>query len=150
MKFKILFHISLIFFLTLHACRSDEVRQQPEDMGIRLSPDSSALELYNVPDHITEQLSADSLNSEQWKNFFACYPEPADSDLRDFQHPLDGSYMVRDSVFSFIPADTLAKGQAYFARCYTRQLLRKPQDIIAKRKLSSSEGFIEYRFSLHK
>lgn len=147
MKLKILFYISAIFFLTLLGCRGSQTAKTPNSgIKIRLSTDSSSVELYNIPLNILEELGSDSLDEDQWKDFFAVYEDTADTEMRDYQPALDGSYSVKDSLIEFIPNDKFTKGQSYFSRCYTKDILEEPEDIISKRDLSSTGGYLEHKF----
>src|SRR6476660_4654480 len=117
MKLKHLFYIKAIIFLTLLGCGGAETPKTANSgMKMSLSADSSAVEVYNIPLNITEELRADSLGTEQWKDFFAVYEETTDKEMRDFQPALDGSYNVTDSLVEFIPAGSFTKGKAYFSR----------------------------------
>ena len=149
MKLKNLFHIILIIFLTFYGCSQAE-RKQTSDKGLslRLSADSTAVELFNIPVHIIEEFRSDSLEASQWKNFFAVYEEPADPEMRDYQAAIDGSYTVTDSLVEFIPTNGFVKGRSYFSRCYTKYILEEPEDIISKRDLSPTDGFLEYKFNI--
>ncbi len=149
MKFENLFHIMLIIFLTFYGCGQNEKKNDPETgMLIRLTADSTAVELYNIPGYVVEEFLADSLNESLWTNFFAVYEETSDPELRDLQPALEGSYEIRDRRVQFYPAGGFRKGILYFARCYTKNLLQQPQDLISSRKLFSSEGFIEFKFRI--
>ena len=149
MKLKNLFYISAIIFLTLSGCREKEtVKTANSGIKIRLSPDSSSVELYNIPLNIAEELRKDSMENDRWKDFFAVYEETTDKEMRDFQTAMDGAYTVKNSLVEFIPAISFKKGKAYFSRCYTKDILEEPEDIISKRELSSTGGFLEYKFTV--
>ena len=151
MKLKNLFHIILIIFLIFYGCSQAE-RKQTSDRGLslRLSADSSAVELFNIPVHIIEEFRSDSLETSQWENFFAVYEEPADPELRDLQKALEGAYEIRDSLVRFMPSAAFKKGGIYFARCYAKKLLQEPQDLISSRKLPYTEASVEYKFRILK
>lgn len=151
MKLKNLFHIISIIFLTFYGCGQAE-REQTSATGIslRLSIDSAAVELYNIPVYIIEEFRSDSLEVSQWENFFAIYEEPADPELRDLQTPIEGVYEIRDSVVRFVPAAAFKAGGIYFARCYAKKLLQEPQDLISSRKLPYTEALVEYKFRILK
>ncbi len=149
MKLKNLFYIPAIIFLTLSGCGETETTKTANSgIKIRLSSDSSSVELYNIPLNITEELREDSMETEQWKDFFAVYEETSDQEMRDFQTAIDGVYTVSDSLVEFIPTNGFAKGKAYFSRCYTKDILEEPEDIISKRDLSSADGYLEFRFTI--
>ena len=149
MKLKNLFYIPVIILLTIFGCGHKETTKTANSgIKIRLSSDSTSVELYNIPLNITEELQADSMEADQWKDFFAVYEETSDKEMRDFQSAIDGSYTVKDSLVEFIPAKGFEKGKAYFSRCYTKDILEEPEDIISKRELSSTDGFLEYKFTI--
>ena len=149
MKLKNLFHIPAIIFLTLSGCGSaDTVKTANSGIKIRLSPDSSSVELYDIRMNILEELRADSLENDQWKDFFAVYEETDDVEMRDFQNAIEGSYTVGDSMVVFVPKNGFTKGKPYFSRCYTKDILEEPEDIISTRDLSPTDGFLEYKFSI--
>ncbi len=146
---KYLFYNSTIIFLTILGCgRGAEEKETDPALQIRLLADSIGVELYNIPLQVTKEFLADSMKSEQWKDFFAVYKETSDLEMRDFQNALDGSYTVKDASVEFVPTQTLEKGSSYFARCYTRELLQEPEDIISTRDLSPTDGFMEYKFHI--
>lgn len=147
MKVKNLFHLMTIIFLTFSACsRNNDVEEVDNGLKIRLTADSSSVELYHIPLQVIDELRSESLQYEQWQNFFAVYEETADPDMRDFQPALSGSYALQDSMVVFKPDTVFQKGTAYFSRCYTREILTEPENILSKRDLSPTEDFIEYRF----
>ncbi|WP_411273218.1 hypothetical protein [Daejeonella sp.] len=149
MKLKNLFYISAIILLTISEC-GETVTNKTANSGIklRLSSDSSSVELYNIPLNIIEELRVDSMEADRWKDFFAVYEETSDQEIRDFQPAIDGFYTVNDSLVKFIPAQGFANGKAYFSRCYTKDILEEPEDIITKRDLSPTDGFLEYKFTI--
>lgn len=149
MKLKNLFHITVIIFLTFYGCGPDKKQTKANTgVGIRLSADSSSVELRNIPVYALDELLRDSLKTEQWKDFFAVYDEISDPEMRDFQTALDGSYTIQDSLIVFVPAAGFKRGKAYFSRCYTRELMQEPEDIIATRDLTPMGDFVEYKFSM--
>src|SRR4051812_29807111 len=119
MKLKNVFHISLIILLTFYGCGRNDKEKEPETgMQIRLSDDSTRVELYAVPDEVISELKLDSLEASEWMNFFAVYKDTTDTELRDLQPALYGSYDVYDNKIRFKPADNFKKRVSYFARCY--------------------------------
>lgn len=149
MKLTNLFYISTIILLTLSRCGETETKKTANSgIKIRLSSDSSSVELYNIPLNVAEELRADSMEADRWKDFFAVYEETSDREMRDFQTAIDGSYTVNDSLIEFIPTKSFTKGKAYFSRCYTKDILEEPEDIISSRDLSPTDGFLEFRFKI--
>jgi hypothetical protein len=116
-------------------------------LKIGLSDDSTEVILSKVPLYMIEELRSDSLKNTEWINFFAIYKDTSDQELRDFQSALEGTYTIADKMIRFKPTIEFKPGVSYFARCYTKILLRKPEDIIATRKLFTTGDFIEFKFS---
>lgn len=127
-------------------------REKTSDLssGIRvqmnLSADSSAVELHHVRPDVLEYLQSDSLSLKEWQSFFSVYPVPSDPEMRDFQPSLPGLYSVRDSTIVFIPEKQFEKDSLYFARCYSRQIMVEPSDLVMGRKLSAEAEFVEFEF----
>lgn len=148
MKFENLFHILLFFLLAVVSCKL-----KPSDPGIqnhvqiKLSADSSAIELYHAHTELLEYLKQDTLSGKQWQSFFAIYADPGEEELREIQKPLEGKYMLQDSLIIFVPGEKFKKGASYFARYYNRHVLDKASDVIRERNLGESE-FTEFRFNL--
>jgi len=117
------------------------------ELKIGLSDDSTEVILSKVPSYIIEELRSDSLKNTEWINFFAIYKDTSDQDLRDFQSALEGTYTIAEKMIRFKPEIEFKPGVSYFARCYTKILLRKPEDIISTRKIFTTGDFIEFKFS---
>ncbi len=147
MKLKNLFYIIVFIFLTLYGCgRTESTETANAGLKIRLSADSTKVQLYNVPLNIIEELRSDSLGTEQWQDFFAVYEEVSDKEMRDFQPALNGSYTIMDSLVEFMPSENFTSGKPYFARCYIKDIIEQPEEIISARDLSPTDGFLEFRF----
>ena len=151
MKFNKRFHISILFFLLLFSCSQEKsVNEAKTDLKISLSADSSELILSNIPSYVMDEFKEDSLDVNLWTNFFAVYKDTSDQEMRDFRPALDGTYTIVNGTVRFKPNSVWSSNEYYFARCYTKTLLRKPEDIISVRKINSLGGFIEYKFRAKK
>lgn len=145
MKFSNWFHIFLIFLL--YSCNTEKSTVAVEnDLEISLSADSSEVILSNIPTYVLDELRADSLDNNLWTNFFAIYKDTSDVEMRDFQTALEGVYTISNGSVRFKPKLTWDSNGEYFARCYTKTLLRKPEDIISRRSINTRDGFIEFKF----
>lgn len=148
MKLNNLFYIFIFFFLLFNSCRQEMPKDKvSSELKIGLSDDSTEVILSKVPLYIIEELRSDSLKNTEWINFFAIYKDTSDQDLRDFQSALEGTYTIAEKVIRFKPEIKFKPGVFYFARCYTKILLRKPEDIISTRKIFTTGDFIEFKFS---
>lgn len=149
MKFRNLVQVYAIFFIILGSCSEKRSTEIPaETIKIKLSTDSSAIELTNVPDYIIDEFISDSLDYSQWSNFFAVYEESKDAWMRDFQPAISGTYHIEGNKIIFRPDSVFSKGKSYFSRCYTKLLLRSPEDILSSGKLPAADNFTEFRFKL--
>ncbi|SDM17664.1 hypothetical protein SAMN05421813_10774 [Daejeonella rubra] len=151
MKLNNLFHIFIFFFLVLSSCSQEKPKDSTtNDLLIGLSADSAEVVLSRVPSFIIDEFRADSLDNIQWVNFFAVYKDTTDQEMRDFQPALEGTYTIAEGTVRFKPETEFNPGIPYFARCYTKMLLRKPEDIISTRKIFTTGDFIEFKFSTDK
>lgn len=148
MKLNNLFYIlAIIFLFFIHACKQQDTKEsQITSLLITLSADRSAVELTGLSVDALEELQSDSLPDSLWNNFFAVYEEPSNSEMRDFQPALEGTYLIEDSLIRFMPNDKFKPGTAYFSRSYTNMSLLDSEDLFERRALFSSNGFIEYKF----
>jgi len=148
MKLNNLFYIFIFFFLLLNSCKQQIPKDKvSSEIKIGLSDDSTEVILSKVPSYMIEELRTDSLKNPEWINFFAVYKDTSDQELKDFQSALEGTYTIAEDMIKFKPAIEFKSGVTYFARCYTKILLRKPEDIISTKKIFTTADFIEFKFS---
>jgi len=141
----------MFFFLALNSCKQEMPKDKVgSELKISLSDDNSEVVLSKVPSYMIEEFRSDSLDNTEWMNFFAVYKDTSDQEMRDFQSSLEGNYTIADGMVRFKPYTEFKPGVSYFARCYTKMLLRKPEDIISTRKLFTSGDYIEFKFSTGK
>jgi hypothetical protein len=151
MKLKNLFYIFMFFFLILNSCRQEMPKDSvSSELKIGLSDDSTEVLLSKIPSYMIEELRSDSLKNTEWINFFAVYKDTSDQEMKDFQPALEGTYTIAEEMVRFKPEIEFKPGVSYFARCYTKMLLRKPEDIISTRKIFNTGDFIEFKFSTGK
>jgi len=149
MKVENLFHIIVICFLGLGACKGKQrdVYMLPQ-LRFSLSADSSSVELHGLPADFIDALSADSLGEKEWQGLLGVYSDPNDPEMRDFQRPLAGQYSLRDSVVLFVPAEAFKRDSVYFARFYNQHILAKPSDMImGDRRISGDAEVLEFVFT---
>jgi hypothetical protein len=147
MKINKWFHIFIVFLLLIYSCSSEKNESElTNDLKISLSKDSSEVILSNIPAYVMDEFIEDSLDFNLWTNFFAVYKDTTDQEMRDFRVALEGTYTILNGTIRFKPNSVWSSNEYYFARCYTKTLLRKPEDIISVRKINSPGGFIEYKF----
>ncbi|WP_026897273.1 hypothetical protein [Daejeonella oryzae] len=147
MKVENLFYIILFIFLSLNGCLPSETADDNSTLlVIKLSQDSSSVELHGIPADVLADFKADSLTEKEWNSFFAVYLEPANPELREIQRPLKGTYQVIGSMVSFTPLEFFQKKHSYFVHCYARKLFVEPADIIKSGKLPSKNSVQEVVF----
>jgi len=120
------------------------------ELKIVLSDDGKEVILSKVPTYMIEEFRTDSLKNTEWINFFAVYKDTSDQEMKDFQPALEGTYTIAEEMVRFKPELEFKPGVSYFARCYTKMLLRKPEDIISTRKIFNTSDHIEFKFSIGK
>lgn len=144
---KLAHSIFMISLFLVAACQSKPTAPSlANQVQIRLSADSSSVELHAVRPDVVDYLKSDSIGLKEWQSFFSVYPAPADPEMRDFQRPLPGSYRVRDTTIVFIPNEQFEKDSLYFVRCYSRQIMDEPSDLVMGEKLSVATEFVEFEF----
>jgi len=148
MKLNNLFYIFIYFFLSLNSCRQEIPNNKvSSELLIGLSVDSTEVILYQLPTYVMDEFQADSLANTEWNNFFAVYKDTSHQEMRDFQPALEGTYTISKGMVRFKPETEFKPGVPYFARCYIKMLLRRPEDIVSTRKLFNTGDFIEFKFS---
>ena len=141
----------MFFFLVLNSCTQEMPKDKvSSELKIGFSDDSTEVILSKVPSYMIEEFRSDSLKNTEWINFFAVYKDTSDKDMKDFQPALEGTYTIDETMVRFKPEIEFKPGVSYFARCYTKMLLRKPEDIISARKIFNTGDFIEFKFSTGK
>ena len=93
--------------------------QKPQK-SIHISVDkaTSSLKVAGVQIDALQGISHDTLNLAAWQSFFPVCKMPADTEMRNYQEPMKGKYMVKNNLIVFTPDTPLRAGQTYFARYY--------------------------------
>lgn len=143
---KNLFYWPLVFCLAFCFSACSSANRKDNEVRMKLSADSSAVELHNLPAAVLRKFQGSIPDNVQWKNLFAVYAEPADESLRDFQPALEGKYVLVRQAVIFVPAVKFQKSQAYFARCYAGGIVTDPLELVLSQKLPSARKPLEFRF----
>ena len=104
----------IVFLLLIVGCAS-----KPNKAMIRISlTDSSrSLKITGIGDDILQEINRDSVTTG-WLSLIPVYRMPKDTDMKDYQPPQPGKYVVTDSTVVFTPDTPFTSQQAYFVRYY--------------------------------
>lgn len=80
--------------------------------------DSGRLQITGIGNDILHEISRDSATTAVWQSLIPVYRMPKDTDLKDYQTPQAGKYVVNDSAVVFTPDTPFLKQQTYFLRFY--------------------------------
>jgi len=104
----------IIFLLLIVGCAS---KSNKATIKISLK-DSNNLKITGIANDILHEINRDSATTAVWQSLIPVYRMPKDTDLKDYQPPQPGKYVVTDSGVVFTPDTPFIKQQAYFLRFY--------------------------------
>jgi hypothetical protein len=104
----------IVFLLLIASCAS-----KPNKVMIRISltDSSQSLKITGLGDDILQEIDRDSVTTG-WLSLIPVYRMPKDTDMKDFQSPQPGKYVVTDSTVVFTPDTPFISQQTYFVRYY--------------------------------
>lgn len=118
--------IFLIFFV---ACKSKQVNT------IVIAVNQKTVQVKGIPATELYGLKSDSVSMAAWQSLFPVFKMPADTDLRNYQSPVDGRYSLQNDAITFTPDSPFVKDSTYFARYYRfAEGLNSTNMIMDKRK----------------
>jgi hypothetical protein len=104
------------FMIACVACNSTV--KQDNTVSIHLSNDSQTVYISGLEYSILQEFKKDSLTTETWHGIFPVYIMPADTELKDFQKEISGTYQVTDTTLVFKPDTAFKKHQQYLVHFY--------------------------------
>jgi hypothetical protein len=104
----------IVFLLLIASCAS-----KPNKVMIRISltDSSQSLKITGIGDDSLQEINRDSVTTG-WLSLIPVYRMPKDTDMKDFQSPQPGKYVVTDSTVVFTPDTPFLSQQTYFVRYY--------------------------------
>ena len=132
----------IVFLLLIASCTS-----KPNKAMIRISlTDSSrSLKITGIGDDILQEINRDSVTTG-WLSLIPVYRMPKDTDMKDFQSPEPGKYVVTDSVVVFTPDTPFMSQQAYFVRYYQYDEGNDIMEYVQHRKKLGQVPFMDLVF----
>jgi hypothetical protein len=104
----------IIFLLLIVGCAS---KSNKATIKISLK-DSNSLKITGIANDILQEINRDSATTAVWQSLIPVYRMPKDTDLKDYQPPQPGKYVVTYSSVLFTPDTPFIKQQLYFLRFY--------------------------------
>jgi len=104
----------IIFLLLIVGCAS---KSNKATIKISLK-DSNSLKITGIANDILQEINRDSATTAVWQSLIPVYRMHKDTDLKDYQPPQPGKYVVTDSAVVFTPDTPFKKQQLYFLRFY--------------------------------
>ena len=106
-----------IILLILSSCQPKSNNQLEEEIAIRISSDSNAVEFSGFNPYILRELKTDSLSNKDWQHYFSIY-QKVDEDVQELQKPIPGIYLINKKSVSFKPNTSFVKGRTYLVELY--------------------------------
>jgi len=124
-------------------------------LGCTSKPKSTAIQISLINDHslkitgldytVVQEINRDSATAS-WQSLVPVYHMPADTDMKDYQKPQPGKYLVTDGAIVFTPDTPFAKLQTYFVRYHHYEYGRSLWDDIIKHKKLSHQQYTDLIF----
>jgi len=131
----------LVLAMILLGCRSGK---HHDIIKISLV-DSSSLKVTGIDNDILQEINRDTITTV-WLSLIPVYRMPADTDMKDFQKPQPGKYVVEDNAVVFTPDTPFAKQCAYFVRYYQHGTGNSEWDVIEQQKKLGKIPYIDLIF----
>lgn len=132
----------LILLITLLGCTA---KQPGETVQISLTNSGRNLKVTGIGDDIIHEIDRDTVTTG-WQSLIPVYRMPADSDMKDFQKPQPGKYVVENNAVMFTPDTPFIKRQTYFVRYYQYGKGNTVLDYIKQDKKLGKTSYIDLIF----
>jgi hypothetical protein len=96
-------------------------------------------------DDILQEIDRDSVTTG-WLSLIPVYRMPKDTDMKDFQPPQPGKYVVTDSSVVFTPDTPFISQQTYFVRYYQYDEGNDIMEYVQHRKKLGQVPFMDLVF----
>jgi hypothetical protein len=131
-----------ILLLFSAACNN----KQTDNVEIKVDHPAKAVKVLGVPVTALHGMKNDSLNSLAWLSLFPVCSMPADTDMRNYQPPLTGSYRIDHDDIVFTPDIPFKSGQTYFARYYRYDERITSMDLVMHKRTPGKANYTELIF----
>ena len=132
----------LVFVIILLGCNS---KHHNNVIKISLTDSDRSLEITGVDAEILQEINRDTI-ATIWQTLIPVYRMPADTDMKDFQRPQPGKYMVNGSAVLFKPDTPFAQHAIYFVRYYQYGEGNTEWDYIKQQKRLGKTPYIDLIF----
>ncbi len=115
------------------------------NIAINLTDSNHSVSVKGFDKAVIDDIGRDT-DKSVWQGLLPVYKMPPDTDLKDFQSPQPGAYIVKDSIVVFKPDTPFKKGQAYFLRYYPHNEGTDAWQYIRDHKRPGSQGHTDLIF----
>jgi hypothetical protein len=105
----------VVFFLFMIGLGCKHKAAAPA-IHVALVDSNHSIQIIGLDNAIVQEINRDSISG--WQTLMPVYHMPADADMKDYQKPQPGKYIVKDSTVIFTPDTPFLKQQTYFVRYY--------------------------------
>lgn len=112
---------------------------------IALADSGKRLQVTGIAEDILQEINRDTV-ATVWQTLIPVYRMPADTDMKDFQHPQPGKYAVNGSTILFTPDTPFIKQTVYFVRYYQYGEGNTGWDFIKQQKKLGKMPYIDLIF----
>jgi hypothetical protein len=133
---------AILLLMMLFGCSS---KQQANNIRISLTDSNKNLKIIGIGVDILQEIDGDSITSV-WQSLAPVYRMPADTDLKDFQKPQPGKYVVKADAVIFTPDTPFNKQSTYFVRYYRYNIGNSALDHIETNKKLGKTSYTDLIF----
>ena len=133
---------AILLLMMLFGCTQ---KQPPNNVRITLTDSNRSLKITGIAVDILQEIDRDSTKTI-WQSLIPVYRMPADTDLKDFQKPQPGKYMVKTDAVVFTPDTPFTKQSIYFVRYYQYNIGNSALDRIETNKRLGKTSYTDLIF----
>jgi hypothetical protein len=129
-------------FLLLTACQT----KTSNPVQIVIDRKQKSVKVTGVPETALNGIKNDTLSLQAWQSLFPVCTMPADTEMRNYQEPLKGDYVIKNGFITFKPDTAFKTGQTYFARYYRYDEQIKAVDLVTHQREPGKARYTELIF----
>jgi hypothetical protein len=142
MVYKSMKKAILVFVIMLLGCGS---KHHNNVIKISLADSGRSLEITGIEADILQEINRDTV-AVVWQTLIPVYRMPVDTDMKDFQRPQPGKYVVNGSSVQFKPDTPFTQHAVYFVRYYQYGEGNTEWDYIKQQKRLGKTPYIDLIF----